>query len=273
MDIIFSEPVWNHTYTLKCIPKDTANQRITECNIDISPENPVHQGKDSFGNAMLYGNVAGQHRIFRVDVTGEAVTGILNDGYIQEDMDLAVYKYQTPLTRPGENLLKLLECCRAGELAPLARNMEEKNSGEDNSSESVAVREKVCNYMHAVYESMQYEKGLTDIDTTAEAALTLGKGVCQDFAHILLSLCREDKIPARYVVGMFLGEGESHAWVEIFDGEMWVGFDPTNNRQVEDTYIKISHGRDYRDCSINRGVFTGQAQQKQRILVEVTERA
>ncbi len=67
------------------------------------------------------------------------------------------------------------------------------------------------------------------------------------------------------------GDGESHAWVEIYDGVRWHGFDPTNNVPVEDSHIKISHGRDYRDCSINRGVFTGQAAQRQSILVEVTE--
>lgn len=125
--------------------------------------------------------------------------------------------------------------------------------------------------MNAVYESMQYTKGVTSISTTAEEALSLGQGVCQDYAHILLSLCREEKIPARYVVGLLLGEGESHAWIEAFDGERWRGFDPTNNRLAEEDHIKISHGRDYRDCSINRGVFTGRATQRQTVLVRVTE--
>lgn len=125
--------------------------------------------------------------------------------------------------------------------------------------------------MELVHENMNYTKGVTAIDTTAEEALQSGEGVCQDYAHILLSLCREERIPARYVVGMLLGEGESHAWIEAFDGKNWIGFDPTNNLIVDDAHIKISHGRDYQDCSINRGVFTGQARQKQRILVEVRE--
>lgn len=278
MDIIFSEPVWNHTYTLKCVPQTTAAQEITECSIEISPENKVRRGRDSFGNEMLYGNVEGEHRIFLVDVRGRAnvLNGFSADGiagkYLpQQAEETAIYKYQTPLTRPGEAIRGLLERCRAELGAATKSGIAAVPGTVTESGIAAALRERVRFYMNRVHESMQYTKGVTGIDTTAEEALLMGKGVCQDYSHILLALCREDKIPARYVVGMLLGEGESHAWVEVFDGVGWIGFDPTNNLVVEDSHIKISHGRDYRDCSINRGVFTGQAQQKQRILVEVTE--
>lgn len=251
MDIEFSEPVYNHTYTLKCIPKTTDTQEITECTANICPENKVQRGVDSFGNITLYGNVEENHRVFSVNVRGTAKTGLLNQPLSNRDTDTAIYRYQTPLTMPGKRI----------------RGLHQQLSGK----EAMPLSERVRYYMDAVYESMNYRKGMTDINTTAEDALNLGSGVCQDFTHILLSLCREDKIPARYVVGMLLGEGESHAWAEVFDGKGWIGFDPTNNAVVHDSHIKISHGRDYQDCSINRGVFTGQSRQKQRIFVEVTE--
>jgi transglutaminase-like putative cysteine protease len=87
----------------------------------------------------------------------------------------------------------------------------------------------------------------------------------------MIALLRMSGIPARYVVGMMMGEGFSHAWVEaLIDGE-WIGFDPTNDKNVDDTYIKISNGRDYQDCIVNRGVFYGCVTQNQNIKVIVSE--
>lgn len=111
----------------------------------------------------------------------------------------------------------------------------------------------------------------TAIQTTAEEAMALGMGVCQDYSHILLSLCRMEHIPSRYVVGMLIGEGLSHAWVEICDNGHWIALDPTNNLIVDDQHIKISSGRDYQDCIINQGLFVGQTTQVQTIHVSVTE--
>lgn len=265
MELAFSEPVCSHIYTLKCLPKTTETQKITECSIHILPESKFQEGMDSFGNKMIYGTAKEEHSLFLVDVTGRAVTGVYDaaaavcdadtTGQDGENKEIAVYRYQTPLTRPGERLMDLMKLIR-------------KRAG---TAQSGYLYERVRAYTAAVHESIAYHKGLTNINTTAEEALALEGGVCQDFSHILLSLCREEKIPARYVVGMLMGEGESHAWVEVYDGARWLGFDPTNNIVVEDAHIKISHGRDYQDCSINRGVFTGAAKQKQSILVEVTE--
>lgn len=255
MEIAFSEPVHSHVYTLKCLPRTTGTQQVTECAFHIFPESKVQESEDSFGNRMLYGTEEEEHSLFQVDVTGKVITGLNNMDQQEGHADFSVYRYQTPLTRPSEQIADLRRRCR------------------EKMTESIqnSLYEKVRFYMEAVHANLQYDKGITNINTTAEETLVLGRGVCQDFSHVLLALCREDKIPARYVVGMLMGEGESHAWVEIYDGTRWQGFDPTNNVVVDDSHIKISHGRDYHDCSINRGVFTGQAKQKQSILVEVTE--
>ena len=70
---------------------------------------------------------------------------------------------------------------------------------------------------------------------------------------------------------MMLGEGKSHAWVEVFSGNRWTGLDPTNSQVAGDYYIKIAHGRDYRDCLVNHGIFTGNVVQSQEISVSVEE--
>ena len=78
-------------------------------------------------------------------------------------------------------------------------------------------------------------------------------------------------IPAKYVTGMLLGEGASHAWTEIYDKERWLALDPTNLLIVDDKHIKISSGRDYNDCVMNQGLFYGKTFQKQEVQVIVKE--
>jgi transglutaminase-like putative cysteine protease len=78
-------------------------------------------------------------------------------------------------------------------------------------------------------------------------------------------------ITARYVTGFIIGEGVSHAWVEFLDHDQWYGIDPTNNKLVNDEYIKIGHGRDAKDCMINRGIMHGGGPHTQSVRVNVQE--
>ena len=123
--------------------------------------------------------------------------------------------------------------------------------------------------MHQLHQSFSYQKCATDVSTSAEEAMEKGAGVCQDYAHIFLSLLRLKGIPARYVTGMLRGEGESHAWVELALGEYWYGLDPTNDCVVAGEHVRIACGRDYRDCRISQGVFYGGARQTQQVSVVV----
>ena len=125
--------------------------------------------------------------------------------------------------------------------------------------------------MHRLYQDFKYEKNKTTMSTTAEQAWQIGAGVCQDYAHILIALCQMAGIPARYVTGMLIGEGASHAWVEALAGARWYPLDPTNNCTVTDSHIKIGTGRDAGDCLINRGIMHGGGTQTQEIRVTVTE--
>lgn len=105
---------------------------------------------------------------------------------------------------------------------------------------------------------------------SAETAFARREGVCQDYSHVMLSLLRMEGIPARYVTGMMVGEGASHAWVEAQCCGYWYGFDPTNDLLVDDSYIRAACGRDSADCDIIRGTFYGSAcqMQQERVLVE-----
>jgi transglutaminase-like putative cysteine protease len=111
-----------------------------------------------------------------------------------------------------------------------------------------------------VYQAMRYGRGTTSVNTTAAEALAIGQGLCQDYAHIMLTICRTAGLPARYISGHMLGEGASHAWVEVLvkDAEGnydAVAFDPTNHRRITPSYITVAIGRDYRDVSPTSGSF------------------
>ena len=114
-----------------------------------------------------------------------------------------------------------------------------------------------------VYRRMRYERGVSGVRTTAADAFAHRAGVCQDFAHVMIALCRLSGIPARYVSGHLLGEGGTHAWVETLvpspdDPDKLVAraFDPTHGRPAGMTYITVAVGRDYRDVAPTTGTFS-----------------
>jgi transglutaminase-like putative cysteine protease len=114
-----------------------------------------------------------------------------------------------------------------------------------------------------VRESIAYEFGRTSVSTTAAEAFALGRGVCQDHAHVMLALCRAVGVPARYVSGHLLGEGGSHAWVEVVvpDGAAAraVALDPCNGCRCGARYVPVAVGRDYGDVPPTSGRYSGAA--------------
>ena len=104
--------------------------------------------------------------------------------------------------------------------------------------------------------SMAYELGVTGVRTTASEAWQLRRGVCQDMAHVMIAMCRARGMPARYVSGHLLGEGASHAWVEVHDGRgRTVAYDPTHARPTDLRYVTVAVGRDYRDVAPTAGSY------------------
>ena len=117
-----------------------------------------------------------------------------------------------------------------------------------------------------VYLSMTYQYGVTGVRTTAAEALALGSGVCQDCAHVMLALCRACRLPARYVSGHLLGQGGTHAWVEVVlptkdgtgDAIAWT-FDPTHASRGGLGYVTIAVGGDYSDVAPTSGTYVSSA--------------
>lgn len=133
--------------------------------------------------------------------------------------------------------------------------------------------------MRHIHGEFRYQPSATHVNSRTGDVLKTRAGVCQDFAHLLVGLCRTLKIPARYVSGYLYngpadqlqGAQASHAWVEIFlPTHGWCGLDPTNNRIVDGHYVRIAVGRDYADVSPLRGTYRGTPDRQMLVDVLVT---
>lgn len=128
--------------------------------------------------------------------------------------------------------------------------------------------------MRAVYTQFKYEPNSTGVHTHARDVLREKRGVCQDFAHVMLSLCRARKIPALYVSGYLATEiaSATHAWVEVLiPGVGWQALDPTHNCQPGETYVKIAVGRDYADAAPVTGQYKGTLERRMDVKVSIKQ--
>jgi transglutaminase-like putative cysteine protease len=129
------------------------------------------------------------------------------------------------------------------------------------SRDGLETAERFCAYVHG---ALIYAHDKTSVATTAAQALAGGSGVCQDSAHLMIALCRAAGLPVRYVSGHLLGEGGTHAWVEVVvphrTGARAVALDPCNCRPAGRDYLTVATGRDYADVAPTSGTYKGTAQ-------------
>jgi transglutaminase-like putative cysteine protease len=243
--ITFSENIFSHHFLLRCIPRESEAQKILENKCTILPLDQKTFSTDSFGNTVLTGYIGDYHNYF--EFCSEGIVE-LYDYKIKETLN-PLYLYASKLATP------------TGKIVNISKNL--------LFPENYPVPEKIFAISNAVYAALKYVPGVTSVQTTAEQAIEIGQGVCQDFAHVMIALCRSHGIAARYITGFIQGEGFTHAWIEYYNDGMWYGFDPTHNRPADTGYIKIAHGRDYADCAIDKGVFKGTALQQLQVFLKV----
>jgi hypothetical protein len=129
-----------------------------------------------------------------------------------------------------------------------------------------------------IYDSFDYEPGVTEVNSPIEVALEQRRGVCQDYAHIMTAVARVWGVPCRYVSGYLYHKGSrdrsaanaTHAWVEAYLPSLgWVGFDPTNNIMAGERHVRAAVGRDYADVPPTRGTYKGGADSELSIAVSL----
>lgn len=252
MLIEYSEEVQKCNFTIKCIPTDSMRQKISNVQIKITPDVKYSYGKDGLNNIQIYGVNGLPHKSFRFHIEADAKTGLSDyETDYRDDLDM-IFKHEHGLNVAG---YRIESFCRT--LYRIKR--------------IEASYERAIELMNELSLNFVYLPKTTDVNTTAEEAFVQGYGVCQDYAHIFISFLHSLGMSARYVTGFIVGEGESHAWVEVLCDGKWYGFDPTHNRVINDDYIKIGIGRDAKDCMINRGIMHGGGFHTQKITVQVSE--
>ena len=247
----FSSPVTRHSYTLRCFPREMRYQKVQSCKYEVWPCYGNSRGRDSFGNSLLIGKSDEAHDWFLVKVDSVVMTEKAAEPEVREYYQLGMYRNQTKFTALGEKILEFSKIL--------------------SDEKAADPWEKTEYLMRKLSDTFRYEAGSTFFSTTAEEAFAQGCGVCQDYAHILLALCRNENMTARYVAGTIPGEGQTHAWIEVWNQGRWKGFDSTNNRITDEDYICMAYGRDAADCSLSQGIFVGGGNQEQHIYVKMEE--
>lgn len=233
----FSPGVEWHFFKLRAIPCSNVFQQVREARLEVSPSCQWLSNRDGLGNEVQWGTVAQRHESFRV----------LSAGTIEQTRPYAIEEEPAPYYLAETRLTACTDTMRQR-----ARSLGDAAS-----------------IMHYVHGKVAYKPMHTTTTTTAADLWADPQGVCQDFAHLMIALCRAVGLHARYVNGLIEGEGETHAWVEVSDGKVWHAYDPTHNLLPEWGYIKIAHGRDADDCPTNRGRFYSLTTEWQRVACKV----
>jgi transglutaminase-like putative cysteine protease len=228
--VTYSAPVRDCVRRLRVLPHETLqeNWRAVPEPID------VREFSDDFGNRVLELRHARIEREFLFELHCEVETK-------------ASRNYQLPETGIGAFLLPSALC----DLGELIRENAARFEGRKDE-----IAAQICGWAHGV---LRYDVTISAIETTASQSLARGAGVCQDYAHLMIAVCRARALPARYVSGYMPGEGRMHAWIEVMIDNDWRAFDPTHNRVVTSNYIPVAIGRDFRDCNPHEGTFRGRA--------------
>jgi len=251
-------------------PLSDAHQVTLDSRIEITPAAHTYQFRDYWGTQVTSFDIHSPHSELVVTATSVVETYLRPPA--PGGLAWSELRSEQVADRQAEWLEFTARTDPGGELAQLARETAQSN---DPSAAAIA-----C--VMAVREEMEYVPGATAVHSNGLDAWQERKGVCQDFAHISLALLRSLGLPARYVSGYLhprssaaLGEtvtGESHAWVEWWDGS-WNGYDPTNGKPVGEQHVAVARGRDYDDVTPLKGIYSGPKSATLGVSVEVTRLA
>jgi transglutaminase-like putative cysteine protease len=255
-------------------PRNLSDQRCLGFELDVNPQAyDMRERVDYFGNRIRIFSIQETHQklaiesVSHVEVTRQepllAMLGTTCEqvlAYLREpaSLDVAQFSYVSP--RISYN----------SEIVEFARPFFEPHKPFAQSCFELA---------QALHRTIQFDAKATDVDTTVERFFHMRRGVCQDFAHLMIACIRSVGLPARYVSGYILtipapgterlvGADASHAWVSIFDPNYgWIDMDPTNNCLCGDKHVTVAYGRDFNDVSLIKGAITGGGSHEVKIAV------
>lgn len=238
-------PISDLKQRLVIIPPDNhGDQHLVLHRLEVSaPTDEISRRHDAFGNTVLHLSIPHVEKAidFEAWIVVERHSSKSPHHISPAWLSDSRFLEPSPLTQPDETLRDVAAMLMA------------------EGQQGIALAQRINAW---VYHALRYAHDVTDIHTTAAEALALGKGVCQDYAHIMIALCRLCGLAARYVSGHLLGEGGTHAWVEVLlpspdrsHQVIALPFDPTHGCEASLSYLTVAVGRDYFDVAPTSGTF------------------
>ena len=270
----YDQPVRESVMEVWMQPQKRAGQRLISFDLELDPAAQLFSYADTFGNAVYHFDIPQPHDRLTITARSAIETEALAD--LPAHLDRGEWdRLKSDFVR-GEHFDFLHAHGFTGPTPALAAFIAQHNLEELRVRDPLSALRDLNGIL---YEAFAYEAGVTRADSPIDHVLEAGKGVCQDFAHVMLAICRGWGIPARYVSGYLFTDRKAgdrsdpdatHAWVEAFLPSLrWVGFDPTNNILAAERHVACAVGRDYSDVPPSRGVYKGEAESELAVGVTV----
>ncbi|MEY5027129.1 MAG: hypothetical protein RLZZ244_2657 [Verrucomicrobiota bacterium] len=268
----YSSPVSNNSNELRLTPPVTLWQRLPFFLLRVVPSSRLRRFQDFNQNTVTYFEIEEPHQKLLIEAQSTVVTSDCYASGIPLGIPLSAFAS----TEWIEEIQPFFEPTTIVSIPP-----ELWRAAVDILTDQKDAYELALAIMRYVYTTCAYVPGVTTVHTTSAEFFQTRRGVCQDFAHLMIALCRALRVPARYVSGYLYdeqrrdirGAHSTHAWVDVWiPGTGWYGLDPTNNCRVGETYVTLAVGRDYRDVSPVKGTYFGDGGCSMRIAVHIEPR-
>ena len=268
-EIHYAGSVGESVNEIRLMPSGNGRQQVEWSHIRTEPAAELLGHLDAYGNEVRWFQLTEPHAMLVVEAEAVVVTrpglgrpenadagiaAIADPAYIDDYAEFLSGSTHIRWVEPVEGFAKGLHLDESGSLVRWGTMLEAE-----------------------INEAIVYTPGVTEVDTPVEEVVRVGRGVCQDMAHLMIAVARRRGVAARYVSGWLHlpgieGPGESHAWIEIaVPGLGWVEFDPTHPSPATENYVRLAVGRDYADVPPLRGSYLGPATEKMDVSVEVRE--
>ena len=273
----YAAPVRESVMELRLQPQKSGRQRLISFDLELDPQAKLFSYVDAFGNAVYHFDQPKPHE--RLTIVSKAAVETDPPPEPPEALDIGEWdRLRSEFVR-GEWFDFLHPHGFAASSPMLDAFVEAHGLGGAHLRDPLTA---VRRLSATLYEALGYDKSVTEADSPIDHALEAKKGVCQDFAHIMIAVCRDWGVPARYVSGYLFTDRSrggdrsdpdaTHAWVEVFLPSLrWIGFDPTNNTLAGERHVVAAVGRDYGDVPPSRGVYKGEADSDLAVAVSVRQ--
>ena len=271
----YNRSVWQSMMEVRMHPRSEGNQRCFVFQLSVNPRARIFGYTDSYGNLVHHFDLPSRHS--QLTIISDALVNIEAQPSIPDFMEYQGWQELEEIVEKKDYWDMLMPSHFARSSPELEQLAGEIGVTERKRRSPLAFLQDIASGVH---RSFSYVKKSSAVNSPIEDALRSRQGVCQDFAHIMIALVRNARIPCRYVSGYLYHstenvhpatDGATHAWVEaLLPGLGWVGFDPTIDRLASEQHIRTATGRDYADVPPTRGMMKGKAGTQLQVRVRVT---